>query len=292
MRTNGLAHSLCAALLPVAVAAAEIRVVGSDLLGEGFARAVAEFARQNDTAVKLDLRGTRPGLADLEAGRADLGIFLLGAAEAPPSGDLVSRVMGYQVTVAVVPAKSPLTQVTVAHLRGIFGDSAKESFTRWGDLNLTGEWAARPIALHALSPQAGLAWPLFRRHILGETTPKAAVQLAATDGALAQRLAAADNGIGVSGAGVAGHAALRVLAVAAGPTEPAYAPTAENVHRGSYPLRLALHVAFPRAAAPQLQRFLKFLLADETAAALAPAHFVPLPRGARNQLVFELEEMR
>lgn len=153
MRTNGLAHSLCAALLPVAVAAAEIRVVGSDLLGEGFARAVAEFARQNDTAVKLDLRGTRPGLVDLEAGRADLGIFLLGAAEAPPSGDLVSRVMGY-------------------------------------------------------------------------------------------------------------------------------------------PLRLALHVAFPRAAAPQLQRFLKFLLADETAAALAPAHFVPLPRGARNQLVFELEEMR
>jgi hypothetical protein len=40
-----------------------------------------------------------------------------------------------------------------------------------------------------------------------------------------------------------------------------------------------------------LQRFLKFLLADETAAALAPADFVPLPVGVRNQLVFEIEEM-
>jgi len=89
-----------------------------------------------------------------------------------------------------------------------------------------------------------------------------------------------------------GNGALRVLAVAAGPTEPAYAPTPEKVHHGSYPLRMVLYVLFPRAAAPGLLRFLKFLRSDETAAALAPAHFVPLPRRARNQRLFELEEMR
>ena len=66
MKANDLAHSLCAAVLPVALtAAAEIRVVGSDLLGTEFARAVAEFVQQENTAVKLELRGTRPGLADL-----------------------------------------------------------------------------------------------------------------------------------------------------------------------------------------------------------------------------------
>ncbi|MBI2814615.1 MAG: substrate-binding domain-containing protein [Opitutae bacterium] len=276
----------------VVAAAAEIRVAGSDLLGAEFARAVAEFARQEDTAVKLGLRGTRPGLADLEAGCAEIGLFLLPAEEAPPSGNVVSRVIGYQVTVVAVPVASPLTQVTVAQLRGIFGETAKESYSRWGELNLPGEWAARPIALQALAPSAGLAWPLFRRQILGEAAPRAALQLAATDGALMERLTAADNSIGVGGVGLAGHPALRALAVAASPTEPAYAPTADNVHHGNYPLRLALHVVFPRAAAPGLLRFLKFLLADETAAALAPAHFVPLPRGARNQLVFELEEMR
>lgn len=273
-------------------AAADLRVVGSDQLGAEFARAIGEFARQEDTAVKLGLRGTRPGWGDLEAGRADVGLFLLPAEEAPPSGDLVSRVIGYQVAVVAVPAVSPLTQITVAQLRGIFGESAQDSFTRWGELNLPGEWAARPIALHALAPQTGLAWPLFQRQILGGVAPKTALQFSKTDGAFAQRLAAADNSIGVGGSAVAGNGALRVLAVAAGPTEPAYAPTPENVRRGSYPLRMVLHVVFPRASAPGLLRFLKFLLSDETAAALAPAHFVPLPRSARSQLVFELEAMR
>lgn len=56
--------------LVLAANAAEIRVVGSDLLGEGFARAVAAFARQDGTEVTLALRGTRPGRDDLLAGRA------------------------------------------------------------------------------------------------------------------------------------------------------------------------------------------------------------------------------
>ena len=127
---------------------------------------------------------------------------------------------------------------------------------------------------------------------LTDAAPKATLQFSTTSGAFTQRLLAAGNSIGVGGAAVAGTGALRVLAVAASPTEPAYAPTAENVHRGSYPLRMVLYVVFRRSSSPGLQRFLKFLLSDETAATLAPAHFVPLPRGARNQLVFELEEMR
>ena len=232
-----------AALLTLVAPAAEIRVTGSDLLGDSFTRAVAEYARQNDTVVKLDLRGTRPGRADLTAGRADVGLFLLPAGEPPPGDPLVSRVIAYQVAVVVVPVASPLRQVTTAQLRGVFALSAGDAFSRWGELNLIGEWTSRSIALRALSPAAEVA-------------------------------------------------GLRVLALAASPTDPAYAPTAENVHSGGYPLRMPLYVTFSRQAAPDLQLFLKFLLADEAAAALAPAHFVPLPLGARNQLVFELEEMR
>ena len=260
--------------LAAAAPAAEIRVVGSDLLGEGFARAVAEFARGDGTAVKLDLRGTRPGADALETGRADVGIFLLPAAERAPSGAMVSRTMGYQVAAVVVAPTSPLTQVTVAQLRGIFGEAGPKDRT--------------PLAV---SPRAGLAWPLFQRVILQEAAPKAAVEFSPSGAALAQRLREAENSIGVAGLAAAG-AGLRALAVAAGPTDPACLPTPENVHAGAYPLRMVLHVSFPRAQAPELQRFLKFLLSDETAAALASADLVPLPAGVRNQLVFELEEMR
>ena len=261
-------------LFGLAAHAAEIRVVGSDLLGADFVRAVAEFARQNDTGVKLDLRGTRPGVADLEAGRADVGIFLLPAAETPPTGAVASRTMGYQVAVVVVPAASPLTQITIAQLRGIFGETGPKERTPF-----------------AVSPQAGLAWPLFQHVILQDTAPKAALTFSPSGGALTQRLLATENSIGVTGLATAGGG-LRVLAVAAGPAEPACLPTPESVHAGVYPLRLVLYVSFPRTKAPELQRFLKFLLSAETAAALAPADFVPLLVGVRNQLVFELEEMR
>lgn len=255
--------------------AVEIRVVGSDLLGADFARAVAEFARQEDMTVKLDLRGTRPGADALEAGRADVGIFLLPASEIPPAGIMVSRTMGYQVAVVAVPAASPLTEVTVAQLRGIFGE--------------TGQKERTPLAV---TPQAGLAWPLFQRVILQDAVARAALEYSPSGTALVQRLLEAENSIGVTGIASAAGGGVRVLAMAAGPAETAYLPTPENVHAGAYPLRLVLYVSFPRTKAPELQRFLKFLLSDETVAALVPADFVPLPVGVRNQLVFEIEEMR
>ena len=279
-------------LLASTVAAAEIRVVGSDLLGESFTRAVAGFARQNDAVIKLELRGTRPDLVELAAGHGELGLFLLPAGETPPGEPLVSRVIGYQVAVVMVPAASPLRQVTVAQLRGMFALAAGETFSRWGELNLIGEWTSRPIALRALAPAAGLAFPLFQHAMLADGEAKATVEFPATEGALIQRLLAAENTIGVTGMPAADVAGLRVLALAASPSDPAYAPTVENVHNGSYPLRMPLYVVFPRPAAPALQLFLKFLLSDTAAAALAPAHFVPLPVGVRNRLVFELEEMR
>ncbi len=271
---DSLISLLTTVLLAVAAPAAEIRVVGSDLLGEGFDRAVAEFARQNDTGVRLDLRGTRPGADALEAGRADVGIFLLPAAETPPAGALVSRAMGYQVAVVAVPAALPMTQVTVTQLRETFGEAGQKDRTPF-----------------AVSPQAGLAWPLFQRVILQDAAPRAALEFSPSGAMLAQRLLLTESSIGVTGLATAGGG-LRVLALATGSAEPAYLPTPENVHSGVYPLRLVLYVSFSRTKAPELQRFLKFLLSDETAAALAPADFVPLPVGVRNQLVFELEEMR
>ncbi|MDI1248465.1 MAG: hypothetical protein PSV13_06235, partial [Lacunisphaera sp.] len=217
---------------------------------------------------------------------------LLPPGETPAGEGLTSRVIGYQVAVVAVPAASPLTQVTTAQLRGIFSETSGDAFTRWGELNLIGAWTARPIALRALAPAAGLAWPLFHQVILADATARPALEFAATPEVFTQRLLATGNSIGITGLPVAEVPGMKVLALAAGPTDPACGPTPEQVHRGGYPLRMSLYVMFRRSEAPGLQLFLKFLLSDEAAAALAPAHYLPLPRGVRNQLVFELEEMR
>jgi ABC-type phosphate transport system substrate-binding protein len=84
---------------------------------------------------------------------------------------------------------------------------------------------------------------------------------------------------------------LRALALAPSLRDAAHLPTSENLHDGSYPLRLPLYVAFRREAAPRLLLFLRFLLSDEGADALATANFHALPVDARNQLAFELEAL-
>lgn len=271
---------------------ADIRVVGSDFLREALAPAVRDFTRQNEAEVRLDLRGTRPGLDDLRDGRADVGLFLLPPGEKPPADSFVSRVIGYHVAVLIVPAASPVTQITYDQLRGIFGQGGRANFSRWGDLGLTGEWSGRAIALHAPGPAVSLVLPMFQRLLLNGGVALPAVEAAASRAQLEQQVRQAENAIGLSPALPPDGSGLRVLSVAASARDAAYAPTPENLHSGDYALRLPLYVVFRREAAPGLLLFLKFLLDEEGgAAALARADFQPAPLGVRNQLVFELEEL-
>ena len=290
-------RTLCAILSAVALgvsslAGQTIRVAGSDQLGESFARALAEFARQNEVTLQLDLQGTRPGVDALKERRADLGLFLVPPGEAPPAEALVSKVIAYHVAVVVVPDASPLRQITVPQLRGIFGLSAGEAFARWGEVNLSGEWTSRPIILQALSPKRSLTFPLFQRVILEGGAPKAGLERFAAQAEFDARLATTVNAIGVTGMGASPVAGQRALAIAVSATSAAYLPTPENLHSGGYLLRLPLYVCFRRETAQALQPLLKFLLSDEGLASLAPAQFVGLPLSVRNDLIFEFEEIR
>ena len=65
---------LLAAASPPVRSAAPLRVVGSDLLGSGFADALRDFARRNEVPLTLSLEGSWSGLAQLQSGGADLGL--------------------------------------------------------------------------------------------------------------------------------------------------------------------------------------------------------------------------
>ncbi len=268
---------------------AELRVVGSDLLGPEFQHAVAVFSRENDTPVALKLRGTRPGLEALRAGRADVGLFMFPAGESPPDNPFHHRPLGYQTVMVLVPLALPVTQITVDQLRGIFGAAATIPLDRWGALGLTGDARLRAIAPHVLAPGRGLTLPLFRRVVLQDGEIKGTIGLEESMDLLFARVRGADNTIGLSPALPSAPAGLRVLTVAASASEPAYAPTSETLHDGTYPLRLPLFLVFPQARAPQFLQFLKFLVSDECAQALTAANFVPVPKSARNQASLEFE---
>src|SRR5947207_2450422 len=87
--------------------AAELRVVGSDLLGLEFTKAFYEFSGRNGVRLALALDGSRPGLADLKADRADLALLVLPPAELSLLDDFETRPLGYVPVLVGVPADCP-----------------------------------------------------------------------------------------------------------------------------------------------------------------------------------------
>src|SRR3954464_9449361 len=72
---------VCAFFWFVGIAFADVRVVGTDLLGLEFTKAFYEFAGRNGIKLALAFDGSRPGLDELKAERADLAIVTLPAEE-------------------------------------------------------------------------------------------------------------------------------------------------------------------------------------------------------------------
>lgn len=271
--------------------AAPIRVVGSDLLGAEFAATLQRLAALEEYELSFELTGSRPGLARLKAGAADLGIFALPPGEVPPGDPLVSRVFAAQAIAVVVSDSLPLTQLTHAQVRGLFAAGATETYSTWGDLGLTGEWRGRAIVPLAPAPAAALTLPLAQRLLFPAAELKSTLVLVPTLDAVPARVLAAGGGVALTPTVPATGSGLRALALAPSLTEAAYLPTPESLHDG-YTLRLPLYVVLRREALPRLLPLLRQLLGEEMRAALARADFHTLPAGAGRQWLLELENLR
>lgn len=282
-----LAASLLA--FSAARAAEAIRVVGSDLFTPGLEQAVQRFAERNELVIKLRLDGSRPGRAQLEAGRADLALVVM-APDAPAlAGEWVSLPLAYHTAVVVVPQVVPLTQITFPQLTGIFGTEADAAARRWGELGPAGEWDRRQVLAHVAGPAAGLAADLLRHEVLRSPALKPTVKVHDSVGAALAAISANEGGLAVVRPPEALPPGLKVLRVARNAPEVAFGPTPENLYSGDYPLRLPVQLVFKRSEAPRLQRLLRFLLSDDLVPVLQESGLVPLPRSVRTQQIFDLE---
>jgi hypothetical protein len=161
---------------PFSAVAAEIRVVGCDLLGPDFAAALRAEAQRQEHDLTLALDGSHGGRARFEAGAADLALLVLRPEETPPAPPHRSVPLGYFTTVVLVPAASPLTEISLGELAGIFGADAPADHSRWGDLGLGGKWAARAIRPQALAPELSSALVLTTRSAAERSRPSSAVR--------------------------------------------------------------------------------------------------------------------
>ena len=272
-----------------ALGAADIRIAGSDLLTGPFQKDLETFAQRNDWQLAFDLRGSRLGLEALQQGKADFALLVFAAHDPRPGPEYSSAVIGYLASVVVVPSSVSLTQINYAQLAGVFGASEVESHRRWSEIGALGEWAQRSISAMALRRSTGVSLDLFRYNVLQKPELKPTVALLDSVDQVYARLRGEEGGIAILPAAPPENFGLKALLVAKAAGDVAYPPTAENLHTGDYPLRLAVHVVFRKGEAGRFVPLLRHMLADETAPVFSASGVTPLPVQARNQLVFDLE---
>lgn len=280
---------LLAVLVSSLVARAEVRVVGSDLLGKEFTAALTTYSKRNDLGLTFSLTGSRTGLGQLQSGLADLGLVVLSPGEKPPGAPFVALPVAYHTAVVVVPASLPLTQITFAQLNAIYGDDAQSGLKRWNDLGVTGEWASRNILPNISGPGVGLTYDLFRYTVLTAPALKPTVGVQASLAESLTRIRGDEGGIAILPALPAKQPRLKTLLVARGAQDVAFGPTPDNVHSGDYPIRLPVYLVFRKDAAKGMQPVLRYLLSEDAVPLWEGAGLVPLPIQVRNQQIFDLE---
>ena len=195
-----------------------------------------------------------------------------------------------QIGVFVHP-DNPLAGLTVAQLDAIFGAEHKRgpaNARAWGDVGLTGEWAAKPI--HVLAPPVTSIPALFFRRVVMDESLKWNVDMKEmADDARAVEAVARDPLAIAYAPMAAATGSVRALPLArtgAAFVKPGPASAADR----SYPLARAVIVAVDKPVGkplgPRVREFLRYVLSDEGQAAVArDGAYVPLtPAAVQKQL--------
>jgi phosphate transport system substrate-binding protein len=199
----------------------------------------------------------------------------LGVAVATASFNVPLETFAFAV---FVNARNPIEKLTLRQLDAIFGvelrRGAAARASTWGDLGLTGVWAARPVHPHGYGIGSGLDY-FFEQRVLGGShkwTPgfheyvnsyAEGRKLLANAGDLIVKAIEADEAaIGFCGYG---HASAKVKALALSEDGARYvALTRENVLNRTYPLTRTVYIYLNREPTNALAcEFLRYVLSEK-----------------------------
>jgi phosphate transport system substrate-binding protein len=138
---------------------------------------------------------------------------------------------------------NPVKCLSLPQLDAIFsktrkGGQPKDAAT-WGDVGLTGEWAAKPISLYGRNSASG-TYGYFKEVALFDGDYKDTVKEQPGSSTVVQGVASDKFGIGYSGVGYR-TADVRAVPLS-GPAGTCFEPSAENAYSGQYPIARFLYV--------------------------------------------------
>ena len=151
--------------------------------------------------------------------------------------------------------------------------------TKWGQLNMTGEWANRDIAMYGRNSVSG-TYGFYKDVALCKGDFKRNVAEQPGSASVVQSVATQINALGYSGIGYK-TSGVRALPLSKKPGEPFIEPDAENAISGAYPLARVLYVYVNKKPnqplAPLEREFFKMVLSKQGQEVVIKDGFVPVP---------------
>src|SRR5438876_1790281 len=265
--------------------------VGSDTLSNLMTHWAESFQKFYPNArVQIEGKGSSTAPPALISGTAQLGPM-----SRPMKGteiDQFEKKYGYKPTplrtsvdalAVFVNKDNPIKCLTMAQVDAIFSKSRrsgyKEDVKTWGQLGLTGEWAAKPISLYGRNSAPG-TYGFFKEHRLKNGDYKDEVKeqpgsASVVQGVTVDRYAAGYSVIGYATAGV------RASPLAEKEGGKCFEADPDNAYSGSYPMARFLYVYVNRAPGkplePLTREFVKLVLSKEGQEVVIKDGYFPIP---------------
>lgn len=273
-----------------------LKSIGSDTLNN-LMTLWSEGFRSHYPSVKVEIEGKGSSTAPpaLIEGTAQFG---------PMSREMKSKEIeafeqkyGYKpssIRVAVdslavfVHKDNPIRCLTLKQVDAIFSKTRKGGYEKeiltWGDLGLTGEWAAKPISLYGRNSASG-TYGYFKEVALYGGDYKDTVKEQPGSSAVVQGIASDKYAIGYSGVGYKTADVRTVpLAVKEGAC---FEATAENAYTGDYPLARFLYVYLNRnpneKIDPVRSEFIKYIFSRQGQQVVIKDGFYPVSRALADE---------
>lgn len=272
---------------PVSGVAGNLNAVGSDTLNNLMVLWAESFTKMYPNVnVQIEGKGSSTAPPALSQGVSQLGPMSRKMKDSELEG--FEKAKGYKPTpigvaldslAVFVHKDNPIKSLDIKQLDGIFSSTRKsgsEDITSWGQVGLTGPWAAKPISLYGRNSASG-TYGYFKSKALAKGDYKSTVKEQPGSASVVNGVGGDLGGVGYSGIGYK-TSAVRAIALSKGgaPAEANYA----NVLNGSYPLGRMLYVYVDKApgasASPAASEFLKFVLSRQGQEIVVKDGYLPL----------------
>jgi phosphate transport system substrate-binding protein len=188
---------------------------------------------------------------------------------------------------------NPIQSLSIEQVDAIFSSTrlcgGEKDITTWGDVGLTGEWAAKPLQLFGRNSVSG-TYGYFKEEALCKGDFKANVNEQPGSASVVQSISSTLNAIGYSGIGY------RTSSVRAVPLSKkggeAFEASEENALAGKFPLSRFFYVYVNKAPnkplSPLDAEFIKLMLSKQGQEVVMKDGYIPLPSKVAEKTLKEL----